>query len=401
MPVGTADNKIALGWALALALATLGLCGVSPASAETAVRIVHAPGRSLVPDVVLDRHGVLHMVYALGHNAYYVRSTDNGATFTRPVRVNSGGAVEDRMGERGPRLAVGSDGIIHVVWADYWKPGARCFARYSRSIDGGKTFQPSRQVSQMPGVDGVAVAADGKGTVLVFWRAMAAPKPDVPDATWIYMARSTDGGSRFGPGRRISVDGAGQLACACCMMRARVAPDGTVCLAFRGAERNIRDFWMLKGSPRGDRFASVRVNRDNWIINYCPMCGPELTFTPDGRALCAFMTGHRAYWAISDAGLDAFHLHVATPAKETNEIYPTAVADRRGEVLLLWQVGPLSTSATATVKWAIYGLDGVFRGRQGTVGTCSSGTKSTAFVGTDDNFYIVTSARPRQASQRG
>jgi hypothetical protein len=119
---------------------------------QTAVRIISAPDKALVPDVVVDAKGVLHMVYGLGDHAWCVHSTDNGDTFSQPVRVNSAGKVELRMGERGPKLSVGKDGSIHVVWADRWSPAAKCCVRYSRSTDGGKSFEPAKQVSPMPGV---------------------------------------------------------------------------------------------------------------------------------------------------------------------------------------------------------------------------------------------------------
>lgn len=72
------------------------------------------------------------------------------------------------------------------------------------------------------------------------------------------------------------------------------------------------------------------------------------------------MTSNRVYWAISDHPITGFRLHVATPAHEANEIYPTVTANRRGEVLFLWQIGPMSTSGTATVKWARYNIDGTY-----------------------------------------
>ena len=133
------------------------------------MQIIPAPDKALVPDVVVDAKGVLHMVYGLGDDAWYVRSLDNGGTFSPPVRVNSAGKVELTMGERGPKLAVGSDGSIHVVWADRWSPGAECRVRYSRSTNGGQSFEPVKQISPMPGVDGATIAADGEGNVLVFW----------------------------------------------------------------------------------------------------------------------------------------------------------------------------------------------------------------------------------------
>lgn len=84
---------------------------------------------------------------------------------------------------------------------------------------------------------------------------------------------------------------------------------------------------------------------------------------------------------------------VATPAPEEDEIYPTALANRKGDVLLVWQVGPMSTTGQATVKWARYSIEGKPTGQEGTVGKTTSATKAMAFVGSDDNFYIVTTAK--------
>jgi hypothetical protein len=368
------------------------------AATHAAVRVVNAPAGSFVPDVAMDAAGVLHMVYALNRNAYYVRSRDNAVTLTSPVQVNSEGTVEFKMGERGPKLAVAGDGVIHVVWADCWSPGVKTFVRYARSTDGGRTFERPKTVFSISGVDGDTVAADGSGNVLVFGHTAHPPQQLIPQATWLHVARSTDNGVTFAPEEHVKIANLSGLACSMCMMRARFGADGNAYLVFRSAQENIRDFYVLKGAKAENNFTPVRVNLDNWEIKTCPMCGPELTLAPDGRQLCAFMSRHRVYWAVSDRGVTGFALHVATPAPENDEIYPTAVANRRGEVLFLWQVGPMSTTGRATVHWACYTIDGQFTGRQGTLGTTTSGTKPTAFAGTDDNFYVVTTARKDRKS---
>lgn len=358
-----------------------------------AVRIVRIPDKALVPDVAVDAKGVLHMVYGLGDNAYYVRSTDDGQTFTAPVQVNAEGKVQLTMGERGPKLAVASDGSVHVAWADRWSPGVKVFVRYSRSLDGGRSFAPAKQISSMPGVDGVTMTADGQGNVLAFWHAADPPQKEVPEAHWIYLSRSSDNGGHFAPVERIKLSGLKDLACSMCMMRARIAADGNVYLAFRSAKDNIRDFYVLKSPVAENNFVPIRVNTDNWELMRCPMCGPELTFDPQGKLLCAFMSRHRVYWSAMDEVKDGFKLHIATPANEDNEIYPAAVSNGRGEVLMVWQVGPMAVNKTAIVKWAIYRADGTFTGHQDTVGTSSSGTKPTAFVGRDGQFAIITTAK--------
>ncbi len=364
------------------------------ALAQPTVSVIQAPAGCFAPDVLVDAKGTVHMVYALNKNAYYARSADNGKTFTEPVKVNSEGAVCFTMGERGPKLAVGGDGVVHVVWMDIWSPGAKTFARYARSTDGGKTFQPPRAISSMTGNDGVTVAADDKGNVLAFWHTMNPPTTGLPKAaTFIHIVRSADSGATWGKDEHVKIANLSELACSMCMMRARIAADGSVLLAFRSAEKSIRDFYVLKGSVKENSFTAIRVNKDEWNLESCPMCGPSLELDPAGRAVCAFMTRHKVYWSVADPAVAAFKLHVATPANESDEIYPTAVANKRGDVLMAWQVGPMSTTGTATVKWALYKPDGQFAGQQATIGKSTSGTKPTVFVGTDDNFHVVTTAK--------
>jgi len=307
-------------------------------AAKTSVRIIPAPDKALVPDVAVDAKGTLHMVCGLGDHAWHFHSMDNG----------------------------------------------------------GKRFEPAKQVSPMPGVDGATMTADGEGNVLVFWHVFEPPQEEVPNGHWIYLSRSTDNGASFASAERVGIGNIKDMACSMCMMRARIGGDGNAYLAFRSAENNIRDFYVLRGRKTENRFTALRVNQDNWELKTCPMCGPELTFDHQGRAFCAFMSRNRVYWSALAPGGSTFKLHVATPANEQDEIYPSAVANRKGEVLFLWQVGPMSVTGRATVKRAIYRQDGTFLGQRGTIGVSDSGTKATALAGMDDNSYIISTAnQPR------
>jgi hypothetical protein len=340
----------------------------------------------------MDNNGILHMVYAFNNNAWYTRSSDNGVTFTTPVLVNSTGSVEFKMGERGPKISVGSDGVIHVAWMDLWATGVNTYARYTRSTNGGLSFEVPRAVSTTTGIDGITVAADGNNHVLVFWHTMVPVQTQVPQATWLHMSRSTNNGVSFSVDTNVVITNHNGLACSMCMTRARFGSNGDVLLAFRSAKDSIRDFYVLKGNALSNNFTAVRVNYDNWKINYCPMVGPEMEKANGGRQICSFMSNDHVYWAISDSGVNLFTQHVATPLQENEEIFPTAIENNAGLVLFLWQVGPMSVSDSATVKWAVYTSAGAFTGQQGTIGRTFSGTKATAFVGTDDNFYIVVNA---------
>jgi len=356
------------------------------------VVVVQLPEGALVPDVMMDDAGMLHMVYGMGDDAWYVRSADNGRTFSTPVKVNSEGKVTLKMGERGPKLALGKGGSIHVVWADQWSPGVKVYPRYSRSLDGGKTFEPPRAMASLFGIDGLTMAVDSEGNVIVFFHhVIPGQQLDVPFAHRLYMVRSTDNGATFGPEQRIKIKDMDDLACSMCMMRARITDDGNVNLALRVANDNIRDFFLMRCPKRENSFVPLRVNEDRWKLMTCPMCGPELTLDPTGRVFCAFMSRHHVYWSILEDG--QFKLHVATPAQENDEIYPGAFGNGKGQVLLVWQVGPMAVGHWAMVKWALYNYYGQFTGEQGTIGVSTSGTKATAFVNKDGVFHIVTTAK--------
>ncbi|MCY2950929.1 MAG: sialidase family protein [Planctomycetota bacterium] len=355
------------------------------------VKIIPLPDGALVPDVLVDKRHIVHLVYGLGDNAYYTRSIDNGKTFSDPIKVNSEGKVQLTMGERGPKLALGANDSIHVVYVDRWSPGANCYVRHARSLNG-KTFEPAQQISPMPAVDGATLAADGLANVLVFWHVFLPPQDEIPQAHSIYLSASTNDGRTFADAQRLKLTDSPNLACSMCMMRAQIT-DGHVYLAFRAADNNIRDFYVLKSPTTENNFIALRVNDDNWKLETCPMCGPELTLAPDGTAIAAFMSRHKVYFATAERPYTKFRLHIPTPKSENDEIYPAAFANADSKVLFLWQVGPMSTTARATVKYALYTLDGKPLGEETTLGTTTSATKPTAFVGSDDNFYILTTAR--------
>ena len=83
--------------------------------AETAVRVVQAPPRCLAPDVLMDGAGVLHMVYGLNHNGFYMRSTDNGATFAENERVKIDNLAGIACSMCMTRARIGADDNFYIV----------------------------------------------------------------------------------------------------------------------------------------------------------------------------------------------------------------------------------------------------------------------------------------------
>jgi hypothetical protein len=102
-----------------------------------------------------------------------------------------------------------------------------------------------------------------------------------------------------------------------------------------------------------------------------------------GRVLVAWMSRDKGYWALSNEGAEKFGPPIGTPdhGKET-ESFPIALIDGKGEVLLVW-------TCDKRVQWALYTPDGKYTGKRGNAEQSRRRNKPTAFVGLDENFYVV------------
>src|SRR5262245_26983337 len=103
-----------------------------PRAAEPADRVtlLRVPQGGIQPQVAVDAHGTVHLVYYRGDprqgDLFYARSSD-GTTFSEPIPVNSQPGSAIAAGNiRGAHLAVGKNGRAHVAWmgADKAEPRA-------------------------------------------------------------------------------------------------------------------------------------------------------------------------------------------------------------------------------------------------------------------------------------
>ena len=114
MPIMPRFKYAVLTCAVAAALSG---CTAQSASLVTLARV---PNGGIQPQVLRDAQNVVHMLYFSGEPAngdlFYVRSTDEGRTFSAPVRVNSqpGSAVATGT-IRGDHMALGRNGRVHVA----------------------------------------------------------------------------------------------------------------------------------------------------------------------------------------------------------------------------------------------------------------------------------------------
>ncbi len=348
---------------------------VAPASAEAPasprVVVSRVPHGGVQPEVVVDRAGVIHLVYLAGTPAaadvFYTHSSDRGGTFATPVRVNSQPGSAIAVGTiRGAQLALDAEGRVHVVWNGSGsaepKPPVRAGQKagmpllYARSAPGGARFEPQRNLmTATRHLDGgSSVAAGPDGAVLVAWHGNAIDGPEGEEARRVWLARSVDHGATFSAEVPISPVTTG--VCGCCGLRMTASPHG-VDVLYRAATAMIhRDVHALHSADGGRTFDAQAV--DAWEIGACPMS--SMAIVPGQTAIHAWEhDGQVAFRAGSAAATSPAAAAVPAPAERRK--HPRLAVDAAGRVLMAWAVGT-GWNKGGSVAWQVF-ADGVALGR--------------------------------------
>jgi BNR repeat-like domain len=100
---------------------------------------------NISPFILGGNNGKISVAYAIPLNEdrgiYLTQSEDNGSSWSQPVQIFNGVTAGSQMVDQ-PKLAVTSDGVIHILWKQSAVIGDNNLSRlyYSRSLDGGKTW---------------------------------------------------------------------------------------------------------------------------------------------------------------------------------------------------------------------------------------------------------------------
>ena len=191
-----------------------GVAAAAAPASRPAVRLVRVPDGGVFPQAQTDARGTIHLTYTTGDPAaadvYYARSADGGDTFSRPVRVNRGPGGAVVVGTvRGPQMAVGRDGRVHVAWMGSGRAAKAAAAAGTAAGKGPPAGAPrcgtpgrpttagrSSPSGTSPGAPGarrrrVRRRRPGRN-VYVAWHAPASPGGGEADRR-VWVARSRDG----------------------------------------------------------------------------------------------------------------------------------------------------------------------------------------------------------------
>lgn len=217
-------------------------------------------------------------------------STDSGATFRDPVRVNDVDGDARASGEQAARVLIGPGNIVHVIWPS--RHETQSVIRYAKSTDGGRSFSKAITVADdtAPGMRGWESAALGHdGGMHAAWldgrnaearahhhgrgapsggsaktATAGAPRQDLFYASWKGDGPQGD--------RRLA-----ERVCFCC--KTAVATSGNqVFVAWRHIfPGSIRDIAIVRSSDNGATFGEpIRLSDDGWTIDACPDDGPAM-----------------------------------------------------------------------------------------------------------------------------
>ncbi len=255
--------------------ALLASCGEPPVAraATERVELVRVPDGGIQPQAVADERGTAHVVYLKGDpgacDVFYTRRT--GASWSVPLRVNRRPGSAVAMGTiRGPQLALGKNGSVHVVWfgsrqSGLQGPEGSAPLLYARLSEGGGAFEPERNLMQASTAldGGPGVAADVMGNVYVAWQA-AARKGEGEENRRLWIARSTDDGKSFSQETPAGTEPTG--ACPCCSTEVFADRKGHLYTLYRmAANRTERDMVLVTSANQGRTFQTTRI--DPWPVD--------------------------------------------------------------------------------------------------------------------------------------
>jgi hypothetical protein len=240
-----------------------------------------------------DQRGVLWAVVKDGGHLVVRRSDDLGRAWSKPVTVNPEPEPVGADGDARPRILAGPGGEVYVTWT---RPLSKPYTgniRFSRSLDGGRTFSAPVTVHTdrqeiTHRFDSIAV--NRQGQLFVAWidkrDQVAAGKDAGYRGAAVYFAVSDDRGASFRGDYRLA-----DHSCECCRIALLPRADGSVLAMWRHVfAPNVRDHALAAMNPDGRPGKLQRATFDDWRVDVCPHHGPSLAADGAGRLHSVWFT---------------------------------------------------------------------------------------------------------------
>ncbi|MFM1896179.1 MAG: hypothetical protein RLZZ385_1253 [Pseudomonadota bacterium] len=275
---------------LSLCAALLGgvvLCGAAPVVAESCDSLRQHHGTDVVsvhcggaPSATVDGNGRLWVAFVQNKHVWVAHSDDEGKTYSQPVQVNATPEDAEYNGENRPKILLSDEGYVLLSWTTKTSANFTGEIRFSRSTDGGVSFEEPRTINDdqlFTGHRFDSLFLTPSGTLYLTWidkrdleARQAAGEPYAGAA--IYYAVSGDYGATFSQNVRVSHN-----SCECCRIAMAPHGDDNVAILWRQIfDDHIRDHAIAVLGPTGEVSQLNRATVDDWFIDACPHHGPTM-----------------------------------------------------------------------------------------------------------------------------
>lgn len=286
-------------------------------------------------------------------NLYYAKSTDGGWNWSRPLQVNAQAGSVWGAAVSKPRIAIGPKGTIHIFYPaneiSRLTGKSILAAWYTRSVDGGRSFENARRLNTLASGDLSAFIHGGYSQAHAFGGLAAGPDRFVY-ALWIdtremagptdngglYMAVSRDDGTSFAPDRPVF---RGDV-CPCCQVTAQVDAQNRLLIGSRRVSpEGYRDATVAVAVDGGTQLRErVRMGGAHWKIDGCPLKPTAINRDGDFIYAAAYAGGEEkpgVYFARSTDGGGKFSSYLQVhPAAAVSDA--PALAAHGADVTLVW-----------------------------------------------------------------
>jgi hypothetical protein len=289
------------------------------------------------PAVAVSGNGTILLTWqdsrrsVFDYDIFFAKSYDDGATFTRNVKVDDSNGVISWQ-ER-PSIATTIGGAIFIAWTDDRTHNLRVRGAYS--LDGGQTFSSSAEVAPSGGTSGqtgVALASNGDCIFAAF-------TDNITGTSHPYVCTSTDGGRSFTTPTRL--DSTGSSGAAQRALSIAQIPGGGIVAAWEDSRSGGWDIYAAVVSADGTiSTPDFRIDDDSTGANQRSPC---VAADPLGNIYAVWEDERQSKYAIRFAYLVARNTRltasteVATPSINDMQRRPSIVATDPGRVLVVWQ----------------------------------------------------------------
>jgi hypothetical protein len=355
---------------------------ISEVNAEQAKEVITAevPGGGQAVVAKCDAEGTIHLLFDSADGPQYVRSTDNGRSFSKPVEVVEGGLKKSGLRFKAWDLAVGQGGRIHVAMAirhgGHVHAGAGTKTAkvkrseqeegvfYARLEPGTNAFTPAQNINRKPS-EGFSLAADERGNVTVCWLSGK-----------LYSNVSHDNGVSFATAVEIDAE---FNPCDCCTTSCAYGADGRLAVLYREETNDDRDMYLVLWDQSANKVSRARVSTTSWKIAGCPM-SYYTVIAQRGGFMAVWPTKGEIYFGKLDGqGALLPPGEIKTPGTTGMRTGMLTLTDAVGNTLVAWK-------KNGELGWQIYDIKGQPSGSPSSVKSEGNGS---AGVATKDGRFVL------------